>query len=148
PEGDGGRSVKLHTGVMVAAGNGMAIQNEAEYRRFAKSCPAGTEWEYTIKPKSRRQGSQTLRYLRGVVIPDIAEACGYSDPGDYNDVYEGLMWRLFRLPDGPFGQPRRQSFAKAVCSQEMATDMVSKIIDHAETSIVGCKIRRLNEVDL
>jgi hypothetical protein len=142
--------MKLYQGLL--ASDGTHLRTPEKYRpgyaRFEASCPAGTEWEVTIKRKSKRQGSQTLRYLRGVVIPDIAEACGYSDPEDYNDVYEGLMWKLFRLADGKFGEPRRMSFAKAVCPQELATDMVSKIIEHAETTIVGCRIRRPNEVDM
>jgi len=140
--------MKLYQGIMAASNGRLVIKDEISYRRFTSALEDGTEWQVTIKRKPRRQGTQTLRYLRGVVIPDIAEACGYSDPEDYNDVYEGLMWKLFRLADGKFGEPRRMSFAKAVCPQELATDMVSKIIEHAETTIVGCRIRRPDEVDM
>lgn len=140
--------MKLYQGLMAATAGRLKMINEPAYQRFAHSLEDGTEWEVTIRPKSRRQGSQTLRYLRGVVIPDIALACGYTDPDDYQSVYEGLMWKLFRLPDGAFHEPRRRSFAKDVCSQEQATEMVTTIIDHAETTIVGCKVRRPNEVDL
>jgi len=139
--------VKMYQGLLAADGERLRTVDSAAYKRFEVSCPAGTEWEVTIKPKPRRQGTQTLRYLRGVVIPDIAVACGYADPDDFQSVYEGLMWKLFRLPDGPFGEPRRRSFAKEACSQDEATEMVSQIIEHAETSIVGCRVRRPNEVD-
>lgn len=108
----------------------------------------GCEVILTMKRKPRRQGSQSLRYLRGVVIPDIAEACGYSDPDDYQSVYNGLMWKLFRLEDGAFGEPRRRSFSKDETNQDEATEMVSRIIEHAESEIVGCRVRRPNEIDL
>lgn len=140
--------MKIYQGIMAASKGRLVIRDEMAYRRFTSALEDGTEWQVTIKRKPSRQGTQTLRYLRGVVIPDIAEACGYSDPDDYESVYEGLMWKLFRLPDGKFGEPRRQSFAKDVCPQELATDMVSRIIEHAETTIVGCRIRRPDEVDM
>lgn len=108
----------------------------------------GCEVIITMKRKPRRQGSQSLRYLRGVVIPDIAEACGYSDPDDYQDVYDGLMWKFYRLPDGPFGQPRRQSCAKGKMTQEEISAVINTLIDYAETSIPGCRVRRPGEVDL
>lgn len=140
--------MRVHVFPLVATGAELKLRDKAAYQRFCRSLAAGTEWEMVIKPKSKRQGSQTLRYLRGVVIPDIAEACGYSDPDDYQAVYNGLMWKLFRLEDGPFGEPRRKSFAKDAASQEEATEMVSRIIEHAESEIVGCRVRRPNEVEL
>jgi hypothetical protein len=83
-----------------------------------------------------------------VVIPDIARACGYIDPDDFADVYDGLMWKFFRLPDGAFGQPKRESCAKGQMSKERLTQVIDTLITYAETSIPGCRIRRPEEVDL
>lgn len=107
----------------------------------------GQEVVLTVKRRVV-QGSQSLRYLRGVVIPDIAEACGYSNPDDYQSVYEGLMWKFFRLPDGKFGEPRRQSCAKDTMTQEEITKVIDTLITYAETTFVGCRVRRPEEVDL
>lgn len=108
----------------------------------------GQEVIVTVKKKPRRQGTQSLRYLRGVVIPDIAEACGYADPDDYQDVYDGLMWKFYRLPDGPFGQPRRRSCAKDQMSQEEISEVIKRFVEYAESSIPGCRVRRPEEVDI
>ena len=114
-----------------------------QWQRF-KGCAV----TLTLSRTPKRQGTQSLRYLRGVVIPDIAEACGYADPDDYQSVYDGLMWKFYRLPDGPFGEPRRQSCAKGQMSQEEITAVIDTLITYAETSIPGCRVRRPAEVDL
>lgn len=108
----------------------------------------GDEVVLTVKKQPQRQGPQQLRYLRGVVIPDIAKACGYSDPDDYQDVYEGLMWKFCRLPDGPFGEPRRKSASYASMSREEMSELIDQVITYAETSIPGCTIRRPEDADL
>jgi hypothetical protein len=108
----------------------------------------GEEREMVIRKPRQRQGSQQLRYLRGVVIPDVANACGYSDPDDYQDVYEGLMWKFCRLPDGKFGEPRRESASHASMSMERLSQVIDQIITYAEAEIVGCRVRRPEEVDL
>jgi hypothetical protein len=94
------------------------------------------------------QGRQQLRYLRGVVVPDVAAACGYPDPDDYQSVYEGLMWKFARLPDSPFGAPRRRSCAKTDMAMDELAKLIDQIIVYAETSIPGCRIRRPEEIDL
>jgi len=109
---------------------------------------AASEVVVSVKKRPRRQGTQQLRYLRGVVIPDIAHACGYTDPDDYQTVYEGLMWKFARLPDGPFGEPRRESASKDSMSMERMKDLIDELITYAETSIPNCRIRRPEEVDL
>ena len=108
----------------------------------------GQEVIVIVKRRPRRQGSQQLRYLRGVVIPDIAVACGYTDPDDYQSVYEGLMWKFRRLPDGPFGEPRRQSASHDTMSLEEMSKLIDELIVYAETTIPGCTIRRPEEVDM
>ena len=109
---------------------------------------SGSEVIITIKRKTYRRGNQQLRYLRGVVIPDIARACGYSDPDDWFDVYDGLMWKFFRLPDGQFGQPRRESCAKKTMTTERLSEVIDTLITYAESSIPGCTVRRAEDVDM
>lgn len=109
---------------------------------------AAQEVVVSVKKRPRRQGTQQLRYLRGVVIPDIAHACGYTDPDDYQTVYDGLMWKFARLPDGPFGEPRRESASKDTMSMERMKELIDDLITYAETSIPNCRIRRSEEVDL
>jgi hypothetical protein len=120
------------------------------YAEFCARIGDGEERDMVIKTAAQRQGTQSLRYLRGVVIPDIAEACGYNpeDPDECQDVYDGVMWRLFRLPDGKFGQPRRESCSKDSMSQERITEVIDKIIVWAETTITGCSIRRPEDVEM
>ncbi len=101
-----------------------------------------------VKVKPRRQGSQSMRYYRGVVIPDLAEACGESDPDEYQEVHEAMAWKFLKLPDGKYGQPRRQSTSKDTMSQEELTDYISKVITWGESSVPGCRIRRPDEVDI
>lgn len=127
---------------------GMFSLNDRRAFREALQRFKGQEVIVTVKKKPRRQGSQSLRYLRGVVIPDIAEACGYTDPDDYQDVYDGLMWKFYRLPDGPFGEPRRRSCSKDQMTQEEITGVIDQFITYAETSIPGCRVRRPEEVDI
>lgn len=119
----------------------------AAFRDYVKKF-AASEVVVMVKKRPRRQGSQQLRYFRGVVIPDIARACGYDDPDDYESVYEGLMFKFARLPDGPFGEPRRRSAAKDKMPMDELSALIDEIILYAEASIPGCKIRRPEEIDL
>lgn len=119
------------------------VQFRAYVAKFAAS-----EVVVSVKKRPRRQGTQQLRYLRGVVIPDIAHACGYTDPDDYQDVYEGLMWKFCRLPDGPFGEPRRKSASKDTMPLEEMSELIDQLITYAETSIPNCRVRRPEEVEL
>jgi len=128
------------------AGNFALDKRESFYRDIEPF--KGCEVVGTLKKKTYRHGNQQLRYLRGVVIPDIAKACGYIDPEDWPDVYNGLMWKFFRLPDGQFGEPRRESCAKDRMSTERLTEVIDTLITYAETTIPDCRIRRPEEVDL
>lgn len=136
--------------VMVASkGRLLHVREFDAYRRFVNSLEDGTEWQVTIKKKSERQGNQTMRYYRGVVIPDIATACGYSDPDDYDDVHESLAWKFLRIEDHPqLGFPRRRSTAKNDMNADEMSAYVTRCIEWAEAEIVGCKVRRPNEVEL
>ncbi len=124
-----------------------AFDRSPQWKLFCEK-HKGHEVLLTAKRKPARQGTQQLRYLRGVVIPDIARACGYSDPEDWQDVYNGLMWRLFPLANGPFGEPRRESCAKGKMSMDRLKVVIDTLITYAETSIPGCRVRRPEEQDL
>lgn len=107
----------------------------------------GQDVVVVVKMPSRRQGTRAMRYYRGVVIPDIARAMGYADPADYESVHDALAWKFLRIEDGPFGAPRRRSTAKGDLSAEEFSDYLSQVIQFAEAEIVGCRVRRPNEVD-
>jgi hypothetical protein len=126
-----------------------ALDDRAAFLAYVKKKFAGQEVVLSVKKRPTRQGNQQLRYLRGVVIPDIAEACGYNpeDPDECQAVYEGIMWKLFRLEDGPFGEPRREHCDKDSMSQERLTEVIDTILRWAETTITGCTIRRPEDVD-
>jgi hypothetical protein len=108
----------------------------------------GQEVAVTVKRRPRMQGPQQLRYYRGVVIPDIATACGYPDPDEYQQVHEGLAWKFLRLADGPFGEPRRRSTSKGDMSLEELTAYIDRVITWAETSVPGCTVRRPEDVNM
>ena len=126
----------------------IAMDAPGEMQAYIKRALKGQEFVIDVKRKPRAQGSQALRYLRGVVIPDIARACGYIDPEDFQEVYNGLMWKFFRLPDGPFGEPRRESCAKNAMSQDRLTQVIDTLITYAETSIPDCRVRRPEDCDM
>jgi hypothetical protein len=125
----------------------IGIDDKAAFRA-AKEKLKGQEVVVTVNRRPRLQGSQSLRYLRGVVIPDIATACGYDDPDDYQSVYEGLMFKFFRLPDGPFGEPRREHCDKTSMPQERMTQVIDTLIQWAEANIPGCTVRRPEDVNM
>lgn len=124
-----------------------ALDDKAAFRAYVQKFK-GQEIVVSVKRKPHHQGTQSMRYLRGVVIPDIAEACGYSDPDDYQSVYEAMAWKFIRLPDGEFGEPRRRSTAKDQMSQEEITRFIDQIITFAETTIPDCRIRRPEDMEL
>lgn len=124
-----------------------AIDKREAFRAYVQKFK-GQEVVVTVKKKQHRQGDKAMRYYRGVVIPDIAHACGYTDPDDdFESVHDGLAWKFLRIADGEFGQPRRRSTAKGDMSQEELSDYITKVIDYAETTIPGCRVRRPDEID-
>lgn len=103
----------------------------------------------TLKRRPARQSNQPMRYYRGVVVPDIALACGYDDPDEWPQIHEALAWKFLRIADHPqLGTPRRRSTAKDDLTAEEMSDYISQCIQWAETSIPDCRIRRPDEVDL
>lgn len=109
----------------------------------------GDEVLVSIKRRPKFQGTQSMRYYRGVVVPDIAVACGYTDPDDYESCHDALAWKFLRLADHPqLGTPRRRSTAKDDLTQDEMTSYIDKCIAWAETSIPGCTVRRPDDVDM
>lgn len=127
-----------------------ALDDKGAFRRACqKYC--GEEVLVTLKKKPKQQGTKAMRYYRGVVIPDIAEACGYDreDPDDCEQIHEHYAWKFLRIADHPeLGYPRRRSTAKDDLSQDEMTKYIDDVILDAETTIVGCRVRRPEEVDL
>ena len=125
-----------------------AFDDEAGFRAHLARRFKGHEVVVTVKKRPHKQGSQSMRYYRGVVVPDIAEASGILDPDEFESVHQGLAFKFLRLPDGPLGDPRRRSTGRDDLTQEEMTDFISKCIEWAESSIPGCVIRRPEDVDL
>lgn len=107
----------------------------------------GRDVVVTVKPVPTRQGIKSMRYYRGVVVPDIATATGVIDPDDFEDVHEGLAWKFLRIADGPMGEPRRRSTAKDDLTQDEMTAFIEQCITWAESSIPDCQVRRPDQVD-
>lgn len=125
----------------------LSLDQQREFRGWLKKF-CGQEVIVSVRRRPKRQSPQQLRYYRGVVVPDIADACGYSDPDDFQAVHEGLAWKFLRLPDGPFGEPRRRSTSPTDMAMDELARYIDQVITYAETSIPGCRIRRPEDVDL
>jgi hypothetical protein len=125
-----------------------ALDNRAAFKAALQKFK-GYEVVLKLTKRPRMQGTQSMRYYRGVVIPAIATACGYidADQDECEQVHSGLAWKFLRLPDGPFGEPRRQSTSKGEMSQEEMTAYIDKVVMWAETSIPDCQIPRPDDVD-
>lgn len=107
----------------------------------------GKTLDVWLRPRQKPQGTQSMRYYYGVVIPAIAQACGYDDPDDWPAVHESLAWKFLRLKDHKLGYPQRQSLRKTEMSQEAMTAYLSQVIDYAEHNIPDCSIPRPEDVD-
>ena len=119
------------------------------YRQHIATLGDGEEVEVIIRKPAKRQGTQAMRYLRGVVIPDIAHASGITDPDDYEAVFQALAWKFLRKQDHPFGFPQRQSTSKDEMSEAEMSAFIDKVIAYAESpgGIPGCRVRRPEEIE-
>jgi hypothetical protein len=118
------------------------------YQQAVDAIGDGEERQIVLRAVPKRQGSQAMRYYRGVVVPDIAAASGVDDPDDYQSVHEALAWKFLRIEDHPqFEYPRRRSTAKDDMTQEELTAYIDTCITWAETSIPGCRVRRPDDID-
>ncbi len=107
----------------------------------------GKKLDIWLRPRQKPQGTQSMRYYYGVVIPAIAQACGYDDPDDWPAVHESLAWKFLRKPDHKLGYPQRHSLRKTDMSQESITAYISQVMDYAEHNIPDCQIPRPEDVD-
>jgi hypothetical protein len=132
----------------VKRGDRFEFTAPALYRRYVAHIGEGEERQVVLRAMPKRQGTQAMRYYRGVVVPDIANASGVDDPDDYGSVHEALAWKFLKIADHPqFGYPRRQSTAKDEMTQDEMTAYIDKCITWAETSIPGCRVRRPEEIE-
>jgi hypothetical protein len=130
------------------AGN-VATQAPGALMAYIRQHFKGKDFTLTVKAKGRRQGSQAMRYYRGVVVPDIAVACGYEDTEDFKSVHESLAWKFLRIADHPqLGYPRRRSTSKGDLTSQEMSDYISQCVVWAETNVPGCRVRRPEEADL
>lgn len=130
------------------AGN-IELEKPGALTAYIREHMQGQAFMVTVKRKPRRQGSKSMRYYRGVVVPDIAVACGYDDPDEWPEVHSALAWKFLRISDHPqLGTPRRRSTSKGDLSAEEMTDYIHACIQWAETSIPDCRIRRPEDVDV
>lgn len=128
-------------------GKKFLFDTPAEFRAYVAKF-AASEVVVSVKRRPKRQGNQQLRYYRGVVIPDIARACGHVDPDEFYDVHDALAWKFLRLPDSEYGTPRRRSTSPDDLAQDEMSKYIDDVITWAETSIPDCRVRRSEEVDL
>ena len=127
----------------------IALEKSGALSDYIRTHLKGQDFMVTVKRKPRRQGSQLMRYYRGVVVPDIALACGYDDPDEWPGIHQALAWKFLRIADHPqLGTPRRRSTSKDDLSADEMTDYISQCIQWGESSIPGCRVRRPEEADL
>lgn len=137
----------MFLGVVTEDGSRLVLDKPDAFKKaFAKY--AADEVVLTLKRKPKDSTWQQFKYLRGVVIPDIAVASGVTEPDEYEAVFDALAWKFLRLPDGLFGAPRRQSTSRDEMTREELAAFTDKLITWAETSIPGCEIRRPEDVDM
>jgi hypothetical protein len=99
----------------------------------------GKEIELTLRKfRKQRSGAQN-RYLHGVVIPLLAEHCGY----DAEEMKAALKMRFLRAHDGEKeGLPRTRS------TSDLSTEEMTEFIDSVRrlAAEMGCSIPSPGEV--
>ncbi len=92
-------------GVVTRAGRLDLLEVERVRRRVYLLSLAGKEVEITIKVQRERRSTKQNRYYFGVVVPMLAEHCGYEKA----EMHELLAMRFLRIEDDPItGSPRRK----------------------------------------
>ena len=88
----------------VLSGGLLTLDRPADYLRAVRAL-AGSFVEVTIRKQRTQRSPQANRYYFGVVVPLIAEHCGY----DKQEMHELLAMRYLRIEDDPVtGSPRRK----------------------------------------
>jgi len=99
----------------------------------------GKEVELTLRRYRRQRSPNQNRYLHGVVIPLLAEHCGY----DAEEMKTALKLRFLRNADGEVKElPRVRSTA------DLSTAEMTEFIDRIRqlASEIGCSIPSPTEV--
>lgn len=88
----------------VLSGGLLVMNHQKEYARHVRSL-AGQYVEVIVRRKRLQRSSQANRYYFGVVVPLIAEHCGYEK----DEMHELLAMRFLRIENDPVtGSPRRK----------------------------------------
>jgi len=91
--------VQIHCGHVSESGK-LTLDDREGFLR-AMHGYAGREVEVVVRrPKAQRSNPQN-RYLHGVVIPILAEFCGY----DLDAMKDALKWKFLRVPADVAGAP-------------------------------------------
>jgi hypothetical protein len=123
-----------------------ALDNKVGFRAYIQKWK-GQEIVVSVKRRPSNSTAKQFRYYRGIVIPDLALACGYVDPDEHESIHDAMAFKFLRLPDDQFGTPKRRSTSRDDLTREELATYIDQIIMWAETSIPGCHIRRPDEVD-
>ncbi len=98
-------AVPTFHGVVTKAGRIDLLDVERVRRRIYLLGLAGKEVEIVIKVQRDRRSTKQNRYYFGVVVPMLAEHCGYEK----SEMHELLAMKFLRIEDDPItGSPRRR----------------------------------------
>lgn len=88
----------------VLPGGLLVLDRPIDYGRHVRSF-AGHHVEVLCRRRRTRRSLRANRYYWGIVVPLLAEHCGY----DAQAMHEALAFRFLRIADCPItGAPRRQ----------------------------------------
>ncbi len=122
--------VPVFTG-RVLPGGLLVMDRQKDYARHVRSLH-GRFVEVIVRKQRTQRTSRQNRYYFGVVIPLIAEHCGYEK----DEMHELLAMRFLRTDDDPItGSPRRKRTPQTD-TQEFADYLDSCIRFAAELGVV------------
>ena len=89
----------------VLNGGLLVLERPKDYGRYVRSF-AGKHVEIVLKRRRMKRTEKQSRYYFGVVVPLIAEHCGYEK----DEMHELLAMKFLRIENDPVtGSPRRKS---------------------------------------
>jgi hypothetical protein len=92
-------------GRITEQGELVLFDTERTQRRAHLRSLSGKDVEIVVRRKRQQRSSQANRYYFGVVVPLIAEHCGYEK----DEMHELLAMKFLRTEDDPVtGSPRRK----------------------------------------
>lgn len=98
-------AIPVFHGVVTKAGRLELLDVERVRRRVYLLGMAGKDVEIVIKVHRERRSTRQNRYYFGVVVPMLADHCGYEKA----EMHELLAMKFLRIEDDPItGSPRRK----------------------------------------